>query len=76
MNDGEEHLTAALPASGISGLTDSTEREELPTSLEIESTQKSSRYISMQNEDSLVRDSVRFDELVDLLTTDGLNSRD
>ena len=74
MNDGEEHLTVALPASGISGLTEST--EELPTSLEMENTRNSSRSISMQNEDSLARDSVRFDELVDLLTTDGLSSRD
>ena len=41
----------------------------------MENIQKSSRSISIQNEDSLARDSVRFDELVDLLTTDGLNSR-
>ena len=75
MNDGEEHLTEAiLPASGISGRTQST--EELPTCHEMENTRKSSRSISMRNEDSLARDSVRFDELVDLLTTDGLNSRD
>ena len=74
MNDGEGHLTAVLPASGISGHTDST--EELPTSHDMENTRKSSQSINIQNEDSLARDSVRFDEPVDLLTTDGLNSRD
>ena len=71
MNDGEEHLSAALPASGH---TDST--EELPTSHEMENIRTSSRSISIQNEDSLARDSVRFNDLVDLLATDGLCPKD
>ena len=74
MNDGEEHLSAALPASGNLGHTGGT--EELPTSHEMETTRMSSRSSSMQNEDSLARDSVRFNELVDLLATDGLSSKD
>ena len=73
MDDGEEHLSAALPASGILGHTDGT--EELPTSHDMETTRMSSRSLSVQNEDSLARDSVRFNELVDLLATDGLSSK-
>lgn len=74
MNDGEGHLTAALPASGILEHTDGT--EELSTSHEVENTRKTSRTISMQNEDSLAGDSVRFNALIDLLATDGPNARD
>lgn len=74
MNEGREHLTAAVPASGISGHTDST--EQLSPSHEIENTRKSPRSLSTQNEDSLAGDSVRFNALVDLLAPDGSNSRD
>ena len=74
MNDGEGHLTAALPASENYVHTDGT--EELSTSHELDNTRRSSRSRSVQNEDSLAGDSVRFDTLVELLGTDGLRSRD
>jgi hypothetical protein len=43
---------------------------------EIENTLRSSQSLSTENEDSLARDSVRFDALVDLLATDGPSSGD
>ena len=70
MDDGEG-LTAALPAS-----ENYTHTEELPTNHELENTQRSPQSLSTQNEDSLARDSVRFDALVELLGTDGPSSRD
>ena len=75
MTDGEEYLTAALPAFEISGQTDGA--EELSASHKMENTRRTSQSLSMQNEDSLASDSVRFNALIDLLATDGRpNSRD
>jgi hypothetical protein len=74
MNDGEEDPTAAPLAFGISGQTDGT--EDLSASHEMENTRRASRSISMQNEDSLAGDSVRFNALIDLLATDEPNSTD
>lgn len=74
MNEGDGHLPAALPASEISADADGT--EEFLTSLEMENALQSSRSLSIRNDDSLARDSVRFDALVDLLSTDGPSSRD
>jgi hypothetical protein len=74
MNEGGEHLTAAPPAPEISVNADGTEK--LSARHEMENTLRSSSSLSTQNEDSLARDSVRFDALVDLLATDAPSSRD
>jgi len=74
MNEEEGHLTTALPGPEISAHTDGT--VELSTSHEMENTGWPSRPLSTQNEDSLARDSVRFDALVDLLATDGPSTGD
>lgn len=76
MNEGEEHLTVAPLAPEDSVHTSIDSIEGLSTSHEMGNTQRSSRSLSMQNEDSLAGDSVRLDALVELLATDGPSSRD